>query len=118
MKTIIRDLKVKLTEEEWANASDLLAQEDAAARATDIERKQVMLSFKQRLEAHNTQSGILAEKVRTHEETRAVECEWRPDERRLVMELFRLDTGVLIDTRPMTAAERQVTLPGVSAGEN
>ena len=47
-----------------------------------------------------------------------MECFERKDEARFVVELYRQDTGELVETRPMTAAERhdvlQVKLPGVS----
>jgi hypothetical protein len=115
---LFRDLKVKLTDAEWRSYVDAWAREQSKAHETQAEKAQAMADFKGRIERHENTMNDLGEKVRSHEETRAVECVNKPDEQRFVMELYRTDTGELVETRAMSAAERhevvQATLPGVS----
>jgi len=122
---LFRDLKVKLTDAEWRSYVDAWAREQSKAHETQAEKAEAMSKFKARIETHENTMNDLGEKVRSHEETRAVECFNKPDDTRFVMELYRLDTGELVETRAMTAQERhevvQATLPGVSKqppGEN
>lgn len=122
---LFRDLKVKLTDAEWRSYVDAWAREQSKAHETMAEKAEVMSKFKARIETHDNLMNDLGEKVRSHEETRAVECFEKHDEQRFVVELYRNDTGELVETRAMNAAERhevvQATLPGVSKqvpGEN
>lgn len=115
---IFRDLKVKLTDAEWRAYVDAWGREQAKSKETQAQRAEAMAGFKSRLEAHENAEQDLGEKVRSREETRAVECFEKPDPERFVVELYRHDTGELVETRPMTAGERhevvQATLPGVN----
>lgn len=114
---IFRDLKVELTDPEWRNYVDAWAREQSKAHETASEKAEVMSKFKARIETHENVMNDLGEKVRSHKETRAVECVEKPDEQRFVMELYRMDTGELVETRAMNSQERhevvQATLPGV-----
>lgn len=114
---MFRDLKVKLTQEEFVATASALGAEQAKLNEAQSEKAQAMATFKARIQTHEDKLQELGEKVRTREETRAVECLEKPDERRFVVEVYRMDTGELVETRPMTAAERhsvlQGTLPGV-----
>jgi DNA-directed RNA polymerase sigma subunit (sigma70/sigma32) len=111
---IFRDLKVKLTEAEWKAVASAMAAEQAKLAEVEAEKAEAMSTFKARIETHKTKFLELAEKVNSHEERRAVECVERPDYQRWVIELYRNDTGEMVEMRPMTAGERQVTLPGVA----
>lgn len=115
---LFRDLKVDLTDAEWRSYVDAWGREQSKHHETMAEKAQVMADFKGRIERHENFMTDLGEKVRSHKETRAVECFEKPDETRFVMELYRQDTGELVETRPMNAQERhdvvQTTLPGVS----
>jgi hypothetical protein len=118
MKKIFRDLKVKLQPAEWNAIASALGAEQAKLFECEAEKAEAMTGYKKRLEAHGNKMAELGEKVRSREETRAVECFERQDEQRFVVELYRQDTGELVETRPMTSAERhdvlQSSLPGVS----
>jgi hypothetical protein len=115
---LFRDLKVKLTPEEWGANAAAMAAEQAKLAEVQSELAQANTTFKARIRTHNDKLHELGEKVRSREETRAVECIEKPDSKRFLVEVYRLDTGELVETRPMTAAERhsvlQATLPGVS----
>ncbi len=106
MAKIFRDLKVKLTVAEWSACAAQLAQEQERLEELDLEKKAAVAALKSRLETVKGVISGLGEKVRSHEEVRAVECWEKQDERRFVVELYRDDTGELVETRPMTAAER------------
>lgn len=115
---LFRDLKVRLTDAEWTAIAAGMGAEMASLRETESEKQEVMTKFKERIQVHTNKLQDLGGKVTSHEETRAVECEERGDVKRFVMELYRLDTGEMVETRPMTATERQealqVALPGVN----
>lgn len=115
---IFRDLKVKLTDAEWRAYVDEWAREQAKSHETLARKAEVMADFKSKIEAHENAERDLGEKVRSREETRAVECFEKHDGERFVVELYRADTGELVSTRPMSAAERhdalQAVLPLVS----
>lgn len=115
---LFRDLPVALSDSEWRNYVDAWAREQSKAHETSAEKAEVMSKFKARIETHENVMNDLGEKVRSHKETRAVECIEKLDDTRYVVELYRSDTGELVETRPMNAQERhevvQATLPGVS----
>jgi hypothetical protein len=115
--TMFRDLKVKLTQDEWEAYASQLANVNQETKQVEAELQAVKDGFKGRLTALGEREYELAEKVRNRQEVRAVEVYERPDERRFVVELYRGDTGELLETRPMSSAERHAVvnpkLPGV-----
>lgn len=115
---MFRDLKVKLTEAEWCATASALGAEQAKLYEVELEKQSMMATLKARIGTHEERMAQLGELVRSREETRAVECFERKDEKKFVVELYRADTGVLVESRSMTAAERhdvlQVKLPGIS----
>jgi hypothetical protein len=116
---IFRDLKVHLTDDEWGANAAALAQLQADLKAAEAEKKESASGYKARIDALKSKADAIGDRVRTREETRAVECFERPDNRRFVVELFRADNHTLVETRPMTANERhaalQPMLPGTAA---
>lgn len=115
---LFRDLPVKLSDAEWAANSSALAAEQQKLIEAEGEKATVMQGYKSRIESHKERMLDLGRKVHSHEETRAVECFERHDAKKFIVEVYRADSGELVETRPMSAAERheaiQVTLPGVS----
>lgn len=104
------NLPCKLTEEE-----ELLKGQEMAAALVEVRK----LEEKKAAEASNMKAQIDAAKltlatlggiVRTRTEFRNVECEETRDERQMLIIRTRLDTGEIIDSRPMTEDERQPKL--------
>jgi hypothetical protein len=108
-----RMLKCKLTEEEWNERANLLAEEHQRGQRLDAEHKLVAKLHNQRMGVVKDNVERLSSALRLREEERMVQCEDRRDEDKLLIDTVRLDTGEVIGTRPMTAEERQVALPGV-----
>ncbi len=118
---LIRRLPCRLSQDEWSASASALAQAWHDLAMLDVERKLATAALKQRLELLEAAAAELGGKVRTHEEMRDVEVFERPAPSRLCVEIYRADTGELVDTRPMTAAERDEVvnprLPGVVAAK-
>ena len=105
-----RKLPVKLTRDEY----DAKAQE-LSARLTTLEEmeaslKSVTKSMKDSIEGIKAEVKILTKIVRTRIEDRDVECVEIRDEDRMVMHVIRCDTRDIAETRPMSAAERQLVM--------
>jgi hypothetical protein len=107
---IFKDLKVKLTESEWEACAAQLGSEQQKLEQVEEEKRQTSSALGSRCKSQKDVVSKLGEKVRSREETRAVECFERKDPRRFVVELYRSDMGSLIETRPMTANERHEAL--------
>lgn len=100
-----RHLKCILTEEELKKAG-----EEMAKAYTDLESEQdglkaAQAQFKARIAALEAQIGLSANKIQNGYEFRQVECENR--EFGLSIETYRIDTGEVIEIRPMTKDEKQ-----------
>jgi hypothetical protein len=115
---LFRDLPVKLTDAEWAFYANALAVEQARRAQAEADKAESMSAFKATIDKHKAKEAELGEKVRSREETRAVECFERFDYKRFVVDLHRDDTGELVETRQMSASERQTKLPGVDDEES
>jgi hypothetical protein len=117
--SVIRKLKVRLTDVEWGAAAKQLGSVQADLNDMKQAQAQYVAEFKVAYQGLNEKFAQLGECVRSGEETRTVECMERGDAKRLVIELYRVDTGELVETRPMTSQERedalQVTLPGMQS---
>lgn len=82
-------------------------------RQLDDERKQAASRYRDELAALDGDIRELAQIVATRTETRMVEVEHRPDYDARMMHVYRLDTGELVDSRPLTADEMQVELSAI-----
>lgn len=101
-----RPLECKLTEAEFKDRSDKMA----AAELLIEQLKEHRKGINGKMAAAATERGRLAHIIDTGIEQRAVECEWRDDFKQNVKRLIRTDTGAEVDTRPMTADDRQTGL--------
>lgn len=114
MQSETRTLKCTLTPAERDAKAD-----EAGRRLRDLESAQLVIDTKTRelKSAKETASSIQASlngliDVRDRGwENRQVECHWRPDRARQILQLIRSDTGDVIETRE---APRQQTIAGVT----
>lgn len=114
---IVRHLDVDLTPDEVRHKGEQLA-----ARLRDLE--QLELALKDYKDKHKTRVGelesvtrLLASEVRSRKETRPVECHEVKDYERGVVDLVRVDTGEVVETRGMDPGERQTRLFSTTTGK-
>lgn len=116
-RVIVNHLPVRLTGEEKQKASERLAlaiqeKDDADQQLATIKRE-----FKDREEKLQGEFRHLGRLIRTGVEERPVECEERPNWSTCTMEQFRVDTGEMVNFRPMTREERQREMDYDESGE-
>lgn len=113
---IWRDLKVELTAEEWAAVSLACANEEQVLDGLKASMKDAVTKSKEDIATSEKKMRAMNEIIRTHKETRTVECFEKHDTFKFTVELYRMDTGEMVESRPMTASERhaatQPRLPG------
>lgn len=110
-----RVLDVKLTREEIEQRSKELAGAIKEHDRVDEDRKAAAATAKLTIDRLNTQIRQLSRAVELGSEPQEVACEWFADQRRMVMNLVRLDTHEIVSTRSMTNEERQLEFPGAGA---
>jgi hypothetical protein len=100
-------LRCELSEAELAQRS-----QDSARLVQQIDqlheqKRAASADFREQIKAKQGELRDLAREIRERSADRDVLCESRRDVRHGVMETFRLDTGELIRSRPLTPEERQ-----------
>lgn len=112
-----RTLPVQLTVPELIERGYMLAQQND--RRSDIEgdKKEANEDFKKQLEIVGTEIWRLKRIVLQKAEPRPVKCREIRDYRRAVVEVVRLDTGELVESRVMTEAERQREIGEITEAE-
>lgn len=107
-----RTLIVKLTTEEIAEraaqTAQLVGQIEQAEIAEAGRKKQV----KEGIDGQRSHLRVLAGKVRTGEEYRDVRCDVVRDYPKVEQRVVRQDTGAVVESRALLAAEIQRTIPG------
>jgi hypothetical protein len=78
----------------------------------DAKRKAVMSAYKDKINGYTDEIRELGEQIETGSVPRMVHChEYGTDEGEII--IVRQDTGVVVQSRPMTAQERQQGLLGI-----
>lgn len=107
MDTIREKVRVELTEEELRAKAQEHARLHFAMDELDECKRSHMQQFGAQMKKLKVEAGKLAYDVSMGTEEREVECVERPDYNAFLVRLVRKDTGEVVRTRPMTAAERQ-----------
>jgi hypothetical protein len=112
MKNLIeeRDLITPLTEAEVQKYAMDLAKNTTTLAEEEDKKKSAMSGFKDRIDRLISESRILARKISEQQELRTVKCEWIPNFPIKKAFLHRMDTGEVIDERPLTEKELQMNL--------
>lgn len=110
IRRFTRSLPCKLTDSERRLRGVKLAEANHERAEIELRKKDASAGFREELKANGKRIEELSEQVSSGVEKRPVECCERPDEDRQVVEIYRVDTGAVIDTRPMTLDERQPKL--------
>lgn len=106
MATELRTCPVKLTEPERLARGHEMAQCEVDIEALKGDRATTGRSIREQEKRRNELGHML--EVGT--EPRELACTWVPDYQKNVFNLTRPDTGEVVDTRAMTAADRQADL--------
>jgi hypothetical protein len=110
-----RSLPVKMSSEEQATAALELARTCAELRDLKVEKDQVYAAWRKRIKDYDGRVSHAVEQVNKGLQTAEVEIEESYDLEREEATLTRLDTGEVIEVRPMTQDEieqaRQLELP-------
>ncbi len=106
-RTFERTLPVKLTVPELIERGYMLADQQVKAREIEAEKKTVADEYKASLETAGKEINRLTRIVHQKAEERPVKCRENRDYKRSVIEVVRLDTFEIVDSRVMTEAERQ-----------
>lgn len=100
-------LPVKLTEQEVAEKAKQLALLDQQKKALEEKKKAQASLIKGQVEIVEEEMAELFHAVSKEEERREVECNRMFDYDTGTASLYRSDTGELLESREMTAEERQ-----------
>jgi hypothetical protein len=114
VQTKIVFLPVQLTEDELRAKGRQQASAMIEYTALEGEKRELVAELGTRLKSKRKELDRLAVEVRTGLESRPVECELVPIWGSHTVVTVRRDTGEQIDTRQMTAPERQLELRAVS----
>lgn len=110
MKTVMKELPCRLSDEEKRLRGRELASEVKKKLDLEDEKKEAMAEFKERKEEIDGRIVKLTEVVNSGSEPRQVECEERPDYASKLVEVWRLDYHEVAFTRPMEPHELQAEL--------
>jgi hypothetical protein len=110
MDPYFRSLPVKLTEDErLARAKDAAAKV-AEYAAIETQKKALTSELTAKMKELRSETETLSQAVSSGIEYQPVEVVQHRNEERSLIETVRLDTSEIIDSRPMTVAERQAEL--------
>lgn len=112
-REFLRSLPVRLTREELQERGAQLA-----ATALEVARLKEAAKAKQRelknaIDTKKEDAAKLARIVHSRSEDRLVSCVEVDDRARMMVETHRLDTGDVVDSRPMSDRERAEALQGL-----
>lgn len=111
MQNEIREVVHQFTPEEMEALKEKFFQDQVAISDLIKEKKASAKSYANRIKSREEQHSQLMQKMRDKQETRAVECEPRPNYTTRMMEFYSVMTGELVDQRRMTPDERQLEIP-------
>jgi hypothetical protein len=110
IRTIFMPLPVDINDEERKERGLTLATEIEARGQTDLERKDTMSEFKDRIAKHDSMIGRLSAVLRSGKELRQVEVHDLPDYDRKQWQRVRMDTGEQIAILTMSEDDLQLRI--------
>lgn len=111
LRRVIRSLPCRLSETELLARADELSVVVQETSAEESRQTDVKTQMKARLTELDARKTRLAITIGRKEEFRDVEVELMADVQAGTVTVIRQDTGESLETRPMSDAERQTTLP-------
>lgn len=108
---LIRHLPVALTPEEFDVKAAEMAQAEIELGDLTVAKSTAASDFKAKIDTVKGRLAVLAGVVDKRSEVREVECEESMNLDRKIVEIVRIDTGEIVDTRGITGADIQQALP-------
>lgn len=105
-----RNLKCQLTPQEVHDYGVRLARANSSKEEAEERKKEVDAQLKAEIESHSTKALNLARKINNGYEYREVECAILHDFKANTVSIRRVDTNELVETRALSAEERQTGL--------
>ncbi len=112
MSTITKSVPVKLNAEEYRQRAQRYQGIDREIAAIDKAKAKATSEFAAKKKALEAEKETLARVVELGEEERPVECREERNAERGIIEFVRVDNGEIAGSRPMSAHEKQLTIPG------
>ena len=106
-RMVMHEVLCRLTTTETVERGQELDRQEEKYQRIDTEKKSVAKRFTGELEEAGMEIARLAGIITAGKEPRQIECEIVADPVRLVIAYVRTDTGEEVESRPMTAEERQ-----------
>lgn len=106
-KIVTRSCKVPLTEPEILEAAGRIGRQTQLLAEARERKKEVTAQLTADVEVHRTEVDRLGTLLANGYEYRPVECALSADFARAEIKITRMDTGEIVEQRPMTAEERQ-----------
>lgn len=103
---VTRQLPCKLDDQELLDRGDDMANAELQIDKLKADRRATNKQILEQVDRRNK----LAHTIESESEMRDVSCRWHPRESEKQWELVREDTGVVVETRAMTAADLQGNL--------
>lgn len=113
---ISKILPVNLGQKEIETYALQLAEVCAKRSEVEADRKKAAGEFNQKIKAHTESIENLVSAIQEGFEERDVECDWRRNNEKGFMELVRMDTREVVETREMT--EQELNQDIFEKGEN
>lgn len=109
-KGFMRDLPVALTREDLAAVAVKIGRLSKQRGEMVSQMKQIQSQWKDRIAGVDAQIHDLAQRAEEGVEPRPIECRELLDYRRGEASVVRIDTGEVLEVRPLAAEERQPSL--------
>ena len=109
-KKLTKMLQYFYTKEEMDKLADSLTEACEKVSTAEARKKAITSQATAELEAAKSEQNVILGKRRSGYEYRDVDCEETYDMDTRIATVVRMDSGVVIETRPMTAKELQVEL--------
>ena len=106
-KTVTRSAKVPFTDMEKLEMAGKIGRETQLLAEARERKKEVTSQLTADVEAHRTEVDRIGTMLANGYEYRPVECAETRDFTAARIRVTRMDTGEILEDRPMTAAERQ-----------
>jgi hypothetical protein len=107
----LKEVEQELTESEIVVKAKCLADQLKKLADSEQDAKDAAERFKNDQKMLKAQIARSRDIIATGKEERPVHCQHIRNDTRSTIETMRIDTGEILETRPMTADERQTTMP-------
>ena len=110
-KVVIKNVRAELSQTERYKRARELADVMGEIESVQEQAKSDAQRHKSKVEELNSRARKLRGAIQSGEEWSDVQCREEPEERLGRVKIVRLDTDEVVDYRPMSLEERQVSLP-------